>query len=153
MKRLFIILACMLSFGVLQAQRPFVIFGNVDKNIFSDTADSQKAINGVFLWSLDAVVSGAEITYNKEASLFETNFLSGVGGAIGWKHYKPLADGTPVSDWGLNLAVLTQVKVNEVVRTGMEIAVLANLYNITAGPVYIFNDKKLGLLVGVNLTF
>jgi hypothetical protein len=100
---------------------------------------------------LDAVVSGAEITYNEGA--FETKFLSGVGGAIGWKHYKPLPDGTPVSDWGLNLAVLTQVQVNETIRTGMEIALLANLYNITAGPVYIFNDKKIGLLVGANITF
>jgi len=153
MKRLFIILACMLSFGVLQAQRPFVIFGNVDKNIFSETADSERAINGIFLWSLDAVVSGAEITYNKEASVFETKFLSGVGGAVGWKHYKPLPDGTPVSDWGVNLAVLTQVQINETVRTGMELAVLANLYNLTAGPVYIFNDKKIGLLVGANINF
>jgi len=151
MRKLIIILACMLSFGVLQAQRPFVIFGNVDKNIFSDTADSQKAINGVFLWSLDAVVSGAEITYNNDA--FETKFLSGVGGAIGWKHYKPLPDGTPISDWGVNLAVLTQVQINETVRTGMEVAVLANLYNLTAGPVYIFNDKKIGLLVGANINF
>lgn len=147
-----IFFAIILSVGLF-AQKPFVIFGNVSKDIFSETADSERAINGVFLWSLDAVVSGAEITYNKEASVFETKFLSGVGGAVGWKHYKPLPDGTPISDWGVNLALLTQVQINETVRTGMEVAILANLYNITAGPVYIFNEKKLGLLVGANLNF
>lgn len=151
MKKLVTIIFALAFCAGLSAQ--FVIFGNVPKDIFPTSADSDKAVNGVFLWSLDAVVSGAEITYNKEASLFETSFLSGVGGAVGWKHYKPLPDGTPVSDFGFNLALLTQVKVNEVVKTGMEIAVLANLYNITAGPVYIFNEKKLGLLVGGTISF
>ena len=153
MKKLFFVLACLLMTGIVSAQKQFVIFGNVPKDIFPQTADSERAVNGVFLWSLDAVVSGAEITYNKDESMFETRFLSGVGAAGGWKHYKQLPDGTPVSDWGINLAVLTQVKIDDVVRTGMEVAVLANLYNITAGPVYIFNDKKFGLLVGVNLVF
>ena len=151
MKKLVTIIFALAFCAGLSAQ--IVIFGNVPKDIFPVSADSDKAVNGVFLWSLDAVVSGAEITYNKEASVFETKFLSGVGGAFGWKHYKPLPDGTPVSDWGINLAVLTQVQVNETIRTGMEVAVLANLYNITAGPVYILNEKKLGLLVGANLTF
>jgi len=149
MKKLLFLIAGLVLCGTLSAQ--FVIFGNVSKDIFPVSADSDKAVNGVFLWSLDAVVSGAEITYNNDA--FETKFLSGVGGAIGWKHYKPLPDGTPISDWGVNLAVLTQVQINETVRTGMEVAVLANLYNITAGPVYIFNDKKIGLLVGANINF
>lgn len=151
MKKLLFLIAGLVLCGTLSAQ--FVIFGNVPRDIFPQTADSDKAVNGVFLWSLDAVVSGAEITYNKEARLFETKFLSGVGGAVGWKHYKPLPDGTPISDWGVNLALLTQVQINETVRTGMEIAILANLYNITAGPVYIFNDKKVGLLVGANINF
>lgn len=149
MKKLVTIIFALAFCAGLSAQ--FVIFGNVPKDIFPQTADSERAVNGVFLWSLDAVVSGAEITYNEGA--FETKFLSGVGGAVGWKHYKPLPDGTPVSDWGINLAVLTQVQINETIRTGMELALLANLYNLTAGPVYIFNDKKIGLLVGANINF
>ena len=149
MKKLVTIIFALAFCAGLSAQ--FVIFGNVPKDIFPVSADSDKAVNGVFLWSLDAVVSGAEITYNNDA--FETKFLSGVGGAVGWKHYKPLPDGTPISDWGVNLAVLTQVQINETVRTGMELAVLANLYNLTAGPVYIFNDKKICLLVGANIAF
>ena len=91
MRRLLFILAGLVLCGTLSAQ--FVIFGNVPKDIFPVSADSDKAVNGVFLWSLDAVVSGAEITYNKEASVFETKFLSGVGGAVGWKHYKPYQTG------------------------------------------------------------
>jgi len=84
MKKLLFLIAGLVLCGTLSAQ--FVIFGNVPKDIFPTSADSDKAVNGVFLWSLDAVVSGAEITYNNDA--FETKFLSGVGGAIGWKHRK-----------------------------------------------------------------
>lgn len=154
MKKALIILLLFISVASY-AQRPFVVFGNVPENIFKGepTADRTFLSEGTFLWSLDAVVSGAEITFNKEKSLFETSFLSGVGGAVGYKHYKPLADGTPVSNWGVSGALLTKVKLNDVIRTGIEIAVLANVYNFTAGPVYIFSDKKLGLLVGANISF
>ena len=151
MKKLIIIILILV--GTLPVSAQFVLFGHAPKGLFPETVDSDKAISGTFLWSLDAVVSGAEITYNKDESVFETKFLSGVGGAIGWKHYKPLPDGSAVSDWGLNFAVLTQVKINETVRTGLELALLANVYNFTAGPVYIFSDKRIGLLVGANIQF
>lgn len=154
MKKYLIVLLLFISVASF-GQKPFVIFGNVPENIFKGepTADRTLLSEGTFLWSLDAVVSGAEITFNKEKSVFETSFLSGVGAAVGYKHYKPLADGTPISDWGVSGALLTKVKVNEVVRTGIEIAILANVYNFTAGPVYIFSDKKIGLLVGANISF
>lgn len=85
--------------------------------------------------------------------MYETSFLSGVGGAVGYKHYKPLADGTPISNWGVSGAVLTKVKLNDIVQTRIEVAVLANVYNVTAGPVYIFGENKIGLLVGANISF
>lgn len=151
MKKLILLLLVIVS---TTAQAQFVLFGHAPKDYFKEpTTDQTRRLNGDFLWSLDAVVSGAEITYNKELSIFETKFLSGVGGAIGWKHYKPLPDLTPVSDYGFNLAILTQVRINETIRTGMEIALLVNVYNFTAGPVYIFNEKKIGLLVGGAINF
>jgi hypothetical protein len=136
----------------LQAQKPFVIFGNAPKDLFTaePTADRTVRVNGTFLWSLDAVVSGAEITLNEGA--FETAFLSGVGGAVGYKFYKPTETG-PVSTWGLNLALLTKVKLNDIVQTRMKVALLVNVYNLTAGPVYTFVDNKIGLLVGANINF
>jgi hypothetical protein len=96
--------------------------------------------------------TGYSITLNKETKAFETAFLSGVGGAIGYKFYKPI-DGIPVSTWGINLALLTKVKLNDVIDTRMKLALLANLYNITAGPVYTFGDNRLGLLIGANIYF
>ena len=48
----------------------------IDKGILDNTNT---------LWSLDAVVSGAEITFNTGASYFETHVLSAVGGAVGIK--------------------------------------------------------------------
>lgn len=155
MKKILLLLLFAFVFAFNYAQKPFVLFGNAPQDLFKfDTADRDtKLNNGVFLWSLDAVVSGAEITFNRDESFFETRFLSGVGGAVGYKHYKPAADGTPYSDWGVSGALLTKVKINDVVRTGLEVAVLANVYNFTAGPVYIFSEKKLGLLVGANIQF
>lgn len=154
MKKILFILAGIILSGTLMAQKPFVLFGHVPKNLFvGETADKNIRATGDFLWSLDAVVSGAEITFNREESVFETSFLSGVGAAVGYKFYKPLEDGTSVSTWGVSAALLTKVKLNEVVMTGMEAAVLVNVYNFTAGPVYLFNEKKLGLLVGANIQF
>jgi hypothetical protein len=151
MKKLLIAIL-LVTTSLVNAQKPFVLFGHAPKDLFTSGDRTIKA-TGTFLWSLDAVVSGAEITLNKETSTFETAFLSGVGGAVGYKHYKPLADGTPLSNWGLNLAILTKVKLNDIVDTRMKIALLANVYNFTAGPVFTFKDNRLGLLVGANINF
>jgi hypothetical protein len=155
MKKIILLLFGMLLIGNLSAQKPFVFFGHIPDNLFTaeQTADRTIKVTGTFLWSLDAVVSGAEITINKETKTFETAFLSGVGGAVGYKNYKPLTDGTIVSNWGVSLAILTKVKLNDIIDTRMKLALLANLYNITAGPVYTFGDNKLGLLVGANINF
>jgi len=153
MRRLLFLLAGVLLSGTLMAQKPFVVFGHVPKVFGSETVDRTVKATGDFLWSLDAVVSGAQITFNNETDVFETSFLSGVGGAIGYKFYKPLEDGSAISTWGVSGALLTKVKLNEVVETGLEAAILLNVYNFTAGPVYIFGDKKLGLLVGANISF
>ena len=138
----------------ISAQKPFVMFGHVPSDLFTNpTVDRDIRASGVFLWSLDAVVSGAEITLNKEANTFETAFLSGVGAAIGYKNHKLLPDGSIVSNFGVNVALLTKVKLNEIVDTRMKLALLANVYNFTLGPVYTFGDNKIGLLVGANLSF
>jgi hypothetical protein len=154
MKKTILLLLLLIPIGLL-AQKPFVFFGHVPDNLFTEEQSADRTIKatGTFLWSLDAVVSGAEITLNKETSTFETAFLSGVGGAIGYKFYKPSEDGIPISTWGINLALLTKVKLNDIVDTRMKLALLANLYNITAGPVYTFGDNKLGLLIGANINF
>lgn len=151
MKRILLLVTVILVTINLGAQKPFVFFGNIPSDLF--TVDRDIKATGTFLWSLDAAVSAAEITFNRDANIFETSFLSGVGGAIGYKHYKPLADGSPITDWGINLALLTKVKLNDIVQTRMKLALLASIYNITAGPVYTFGDKKMGLLVGANIAF
>lgn len=154
MKKIMFLLAGIMLSGIMMAQKPFVVFGHVPKNIFiGDTADKNIRSTGDFFWSLDAVVSGAEITFNRDVSVFETSFLSGVGAAVGYKFFKPLDDGTAVATWGISGALLTKVKVNDTIRTGLEAALLVNLYNFTAGPVYLFSDKKIGLLVGANIQF
>jgi hypothetical protein len=149
-----IVFAFVLSVGLF-AQKPFVIFGNAPDDLFTAEKYKSRGIldSGTFLWSLDAVVSGAEISFNKEGSVFDTSFLSGVGGAVGYKHYKPVADGLPVSDYGVNLAVLTKVQIGEVVSTKLKLALLANVYNFTLGPSFTFGDNRFGLLVGANINF
>jgi hypothetical protein len=152
MKKLLITITFLFCLISIQAQKPFVLFGNVDKDLFSPdlTADRTVRATGDFLWSLDAVVSGAEITLVDNT--FVTSLLSGVGAAVGYKFYK-LINEQPVSTWGINLALLTKVKLNDIVDTRMKVALLANVYNFTLGPVYTFKDNQIGLLVGANIQF
>lgn len=145
-----IVFALVLSVGLF-AQKPFVVFGHVsnvpelvDKNILDNTN---------VLWSLDAVVSGAEITLNSGESYFETHVLSAVGGAVGIKKFKLNVDGTLTPTVGASLAVLTNVKIDEAVDTKLKLALLAHVYNFTAGPTYTFVDNKVGLLVGATIAF
>ena len=153
MKKILILFSFLFVFAGLQAQKPFVIFGRVPSDLFvEDTADRTIKATGTFLWSLDAIVSGAEITFNKETNGFETSFLEGVGGAFGYKHYKPINE-IPVSNWGISAGVLTKVKLNDIVQTRMKVALLFSFYNLTAGPVYTFVDNQIGLLVGANIQF
>lgn len=153
MKKFIIIFLLLVATLPIFAQKKGVaIFGHAPSGLF---INEDKSIKGTdtFLWSLDAVVSGPIITLNNTDGYFKTSGLIGAGGAFGYKHYKPLVDGTPICDWGVSAAVLTNVKINETVKTGIIITALVNVYNLTLGPAYLFQDKKLGLLVGANLTF
>src|SRR5574344_1010284 len=107
MKRLLIVLSLILAV-TLPVSAQFVIFGNVPKDIFPTTADSDKAVNGVFLWSLDAVVQGFVVMKDNVLNDIVTRPMVGAGAAAGWKHYKMVND-DPVSDWGINIALLTTV--------------------------------------------
>lgn len=145
-----IIFALLLSVGLF-AQKPFVVFGHV--NNVPELVDKNILDNTNVLWSLDAVVSGAEITLNSGESYFETHVLSAVGGAVGIKKFKLNEDGTLTPTVGASLAVMTNVKIDEAVDTKLKLALLAHVYNFTAGPTYTFVDNKVGLLVGATIAF
>lgn len=152
MKKLLLLISFLFILTGIEAQ--VVLFGHVNKELFTTelTADRTVRANGVMLWSLDAVVQGAEITYDKEASLLKTSFLNGVGAAFGYKFYK-LVNDVPVSTFGINVALLTKITINDIVDTRMKIALLANVYNFTLGPVFTFKDNQIGLLVGTTIQF
>lgn len=156
MKRfLFAIILVTITFA-LQAQKPFVIFGHATKNPFQteQTADRNTRLNnGICLWSFDAVVSGFEITFNGDESYFEKRLLSGAGGAIGYRFYKPNGAGEPVTKWGINLALMTKVDVLDATVGGTKLALLPNYYNLMAGPCWTFEDKKLSFIIGANIQF
>lgn len=145
-----IFFALVLSVGLF-AQKPFVVFGHV--NDVPNLVDRGILDNTNTLWSLDAVVSGAEITLNSGESYFETHVLSAVGGAVGIKKFRLNEDGTLTPTVGASFAVLTSVKIDEVVDTRLKLALLAHVYNFTAGPTYTFVDNKVGLLVGATIAF
>ena len=151
MKKLFIFIAGLVLTVQLSAQ--FVIFGNVPKDIFPVSADSDKAVNGVFLWSLDAVVQGFVVMKDDVLNDVIAKPMIGGGAAAGWKHYKVGPDGNPVSDWGINLALLTTVQINNELKSGFEIALLPSLYSLKAGPAYFFGENKFGLVVGADIKF
>ena len=145
-----IIFALVLSVGLF-AQKPFVVFGHV--NDVPKLVDRGILDNTNTLWSLDAVVSGAEITFNSGATYFETHVLSAVGGSVGIKKFRLNEDGTLTPTVGASFAVLTSVKIDEVVDTRLKLALLAHVYNFTAGPTFTFVDNKVGFLVGTSIQF
>lgn len=151
MKKLVTIIFVLLIGAVTMAQKPFVVLGHVEN--IPELRERGILDNTNVLWSLDAVVSGAEITFNSGSSYFETSVLSGVGGAVGIKKFKLNEDGTLTPTVGASFAVLTSVKVNEVVDTRLKLALLAHVYNFTAGPTFTFTDNKVGFLVGATIAF
>ena len=72
---------------------------------------------------------------------------------MGIKKFKLNEDGTLTPTVGASLAVLTNVKIDEAVDTKLKLALLAHVYNFTAGPTYTFVDNKVGLLVGATIAF
>ncbi len=157
MKKLILILTGILFCSIIYAQKPFVLLGHAPDNLFTKQTHIRGiTATGAFLWSLDAIIGGFELNYDPDSTRFNGSLLSAVGAAAGYKHYKPSADGTPVSDWGINLGIMTKVKINETIQTKLKIALLGNYYNLMAGPVYTPSEirgKKFGLLVGANIQF
>ena len=151
MKILILILLCVTLSGVMMAQKPFSVFGHVQNLPELKTRGILDNTNT--LWALDAVVSGVEVTFNNVDTYFETKVLSGVGAAVGIKKFKVNADSTVTTTFGASLALLTSVKLNEIVDTKLKVALLAHVYNFTAGPTFTLGDNKFGLLVGATINF
>ncbi len=152
MKKLLTILSIMLLAVTVSAQKPIAVFGHTE-NIAPKLAQRGLLDNTQTVFSFDAVVTGAQVTFNNEDKYFKTSALSGAGFAIGIKKFKTNADSTITTTFGASVAVMTSVRLDEVVQTKMQIALLAHVYNLTAGPVYIIGDNKFGLLVGAALKF
>ena len=139
------------SFG----QSPVVLFGHAPNNFFSKEQTADRAYIGEknFLWSFDAIVTGPQISLDKVTNTIKTEILAGTGFAFGYKHFKMAQDSSAVSDWGISIAGLTNVKLNDVVNTHLEVAVLANIYNFIIGPAFIFKENKIAFIAGATIKF
>jgi hypothetical protein len=146
MKKLVTIIFALAFCAGLSAQK-FSIFGNVTRDIFPTSADSDKSINGEFVFSLDAVASGPIWTF--ENADVQKSWLEGYGIALGYKHVNPDLE----SDWGVNIAYMNKVKFGEELFEKQGIAILPNYHSLVAGPVWFFGDKYPGVMVGGMITF
>lgn len=152
MKKLILLLSIILISITTLAQRPIIVFGHSPDNYFSKN-ERALTLPKNFSWSIDAVVTGIQISKDPVTSVPVTQFLSGAGFAFGYKHTRLAPDSSIVADWGINIAGLTNIKVDDIVNTHLEIALLANIYQFTFGPAYIFKENKFAFLTGVTINF
>jgi hypothetical protein len=121
----------------------------------SETVDRSIKATGTFLWSLDAIIGGFELNWNKETKNLDGTLMTAAGMVAGYKHFKPDVDG-PVSDWGVHLGIMTKVKINETMQAKIKIPLLVSYYNFMGGPVFTpseTNGKKIGLLIMASIQF
>ena len=116
MKKLLLLFAFVVLTITINAQS---ILRPVPKDLFKATVTTNyllqtPQITQLWLWRLSAAVTATELTYNKTTKRFDSNALSSVGPAIGYRHFTQLADGTPYNDVGINLALLIGMDIEKV---------------------------------------
>ena len=141
MKKLIIILFLALFTTSSFAQG---LFRPIDKNMFKTDASSLKSspLASVWLWRFSAAVTAEELVWNKTTKQFDSAPLSSVGPAIGYRHFVPLADGTPYNDFGVNLAALLGTDINQINPASIKVALLINAFQfVNIGVDYSFSGK------------
>lgn len=149
MKKLLItIIFVTITFGLFGQS----IFKPVPKNLFQ-TGD--KALqNGAFLWRFSAQLTATEFQWDKASKGFISLPLSSVGPAIGFRHFVPLADGTPFNNWGVNASLLMGVDINAAQPASVKLAITADLFKLNVGFAYTFTgENHYGFLFGTSIAF
>lgn len=152
MKKLTILFTFLLIGIVCQAQS---IWKPVSSDIFKSTPTKMAGVNSVWLWRLSALVVADELTYNKVTKQFDSQPLSSVGPAIGYRHFTPLTDGTPYNDFGVNAAILLGTDINHITTASMKAAVVINAFKfVNIGGAYTFNaTSHWSILLGASINF
>jgi hypothetical protein len=131
-------------------------FKPVPKNLFVLDASSLKSVpvTSIWLWRFSAEVTAVELTWNKTSKQFDSSPLSSVGPAIGYRHFVPLADGTPYNDFGVNIAALLGTDINQINPASIKLALLINAFQfVNVGVDYSFSGKTVGILLGASINF
>jgi hypothetical protein len=110
------------------------------------------ATPGTWLWRFSAEVTAEELTWNKTTKQFDSTPLSSMGPAIGYRHFVPLADGTPYNDFGVNLALLLGTNINNIDPATLKVALMVNAFKFVNLGVDT-NFKTVGLLLGASINF
>jgi hypothetical protein len=151
MKKLIVILlfAVFTASGFAQS-----IFKPVPSNLFSHnlTASNVTQNASTWFWRFSAEVTAEELTWNKTTKQFDSAPLSSVGPAIGYRHFVPLADGTPYNDFGVNLALLLGTDINTIDPATLKVALMVNAFKFVNLGVDT-NFKTVGILLGASINF
>lgn len=150
-----------LIFAIILVAINFATFGQkvspfkpVPKDLFTRELTIDRTIQGQFLWRFSAQVTAVELRYNKDLKQFESQPLSSVGPAIGFRHFTTGTDGLPVTNWGVNAALLMGTDINNVDPASLKIAVTADVFKLAFGLAYTFNSiNHFGILLGANIVF
>jgi hypothetical protein len=151
MKKLLIALSLLLTVTLCQAQS---IWQPVPSTLFKAKSApfGVVATPGTWLWRFSAEVTAEELTWNKTTKQFDSAPLSSVGPAIGYRHFVPLADGTPYNDFGISLAALLGTDINQINPATIKLALLINAFQFVNIGVDT-NFKTVGILLGASINF
>jgi len=148
MKKLLLLFSCIMLFGVMQAQKPVVLFGHVSNK----STERALLTNGQMLFSLDAVISGYEVNIKTGNG----QFISGAGLAFGYKNYEDVE--RLVSNWGVSVGVMSTVQIGQEFSPNLKVALLPSFYNLMIGPTYTFDNTltglaRFGVMIGGSIKF
>jgi hypothetical protein len=128
----------------------------IPKDLFYSTkyAKLGEATPSIWLWRFSALLTATELTWDKSSNQFVSAPLSSVGPAIGYKHFTQLADGTPYTDFGINVAALFGTDINQVNPAVVKLAVTVNaLKFVNIGFDYGLTNNTFGILLGASVNF
>ena len=154
MKKILIILVFALFAGSVYSQN---MFKPVPKDLFSktQTTGALKAVPATseWLWRFNVTVIADEVVWRDKNTAVQSP-LSGVGPGIGYRHYYQAPDGTPASDFGVNLVAMLGSDKNDLSIADFKPAITINAFNfVNLGVDYGIRSNSFGLLLGAQVSF
>jgi len=157
MKKLILLIFLMSIVFMGMAQKPSASFLRpVPDQLFRNDASINARDLNQSVWLLRPTVGilATRNSYDKIAKQWSTAPLSAAGLGVGYQHFVEMPDGTPFNNFGVNLLLLTTVKLAEEQQSSMGVGLFGTFLGfINVGVDYQFGLKNFGIDTGVTVKF